>query len=236
MTFPTEAKAREFLALAPSGAVVVPTTHGYFALTSEREAAKPPKRCSICEQQFREYPNNARPINDGKCCAYCDDYVVTPTRIELAEFQRESPGVLTQEQTAAAEALDSLYAKYGCGADGMWAFEPKASHEDLEEAYRLRAIVWRKQAPRMTAMLIRADGTEVEITPKAKKFSLEELQALVGGYIEAVPHVPGGLDADDDMICNEEGKLRGMPLNRKASMLAAQLIVGDVVILKRGKW
>jgi hypothetical protein len=183
MTFPTEAKAREFLALAPSGAVVVPTTHGYFALTSEREAALPPKTCSICEQQFREYPNNARPINDGKCCAYCDDYVVTPTRIELAELHRS-----------------------------------------------------RKQASRMTAMLIRADGGEAEITPKAKKFSLEELQALVGGYIEAVPHIPGGLDADDDLICNEEGKLRGMPLNRKASMLAAQLIVGDVVILKRGKW
>ena len=46
------------------------------------------------------------------------------------------------EKDAAAKALDTLYAKYGCEADGMWAFGDKCTQEDLDEAYRLRAIVW----------------------------------------------------------------------------------------------
>lgn len=38
--------------------------------------------------------------------------------------------------------------------------------------------------------------------------SLEELQAAVGGYIETV-----AITTDTIMICNEEGKLLGMPHN-----------------------
>jgi hypothetical protein len=39
------------------------------------------KQCSICNQPFTEYGNDARPVNDGRCCDYCDCLVVLPIRI-----------------------------------------------------------------------------------------------------------------------------------------------------------
>lgn len=89
MTFKTETQANDFRAriagLNTNPIVVVQTTHGHWAVTSAVEAMRPAKICSICEQPFREFSNNAEPINDGRCCAYCDDYVVTPARIRKAE-------------------------------------------------------------------------------------------------------------------------------------------------------
>ncbi len=41
---------------------------------------------------------------------------------------------------------------------------------------------------------------------------LEKLQELVGGYIERFQH-----DADADMWMNEEGRVDGLPLNRRAT-------------------
>ena len=42
--------------------------------------------------------------------------------------------------------------------------------------------------------------------------TLEAFQAAVGGYIETV-----GLDANATLICNEEGKLTGLPANRQVN-------------------
>jgi len=39
---------------------------------------------------------------------------------------------------------------------------------------------------------------------------LKSMQAVVGGYIQAVP-----LAGDAVLICNEEGKLDGLPFNRR---------------------
>lgn len=39
--------------------------------------------------------------------------------------------------------------------------------------------------------------------------TLEAMQALVGGFIQMVPYIEGV-----DLVCNEEGKLNGMPANR----------------------
>jgi hypothetical protein len=94
MTFPTEAEAREHIArlmATMTGAVaVIPTTHGYWAVTSLEEAEKPAKICSICQEPFREYACNAQPINNGRCCAYCDDHVVTPARIALMRQEEDN--------------------------------------------------------------------------------------------------------------------------------------------------
>lgn len=84
MTFETEKQALDFLPQIFSkgtGVVVVQTTHGHWAITAPARLKLPPKTCSICGEPFREFPCNARPINDGQCCAYCDDHVVTPARI-----------------------------------------------------------------------------------------------------------------------------------------------------------
>ena len=53
--------------------------------------------------------------------------------------------------------------------------------------------------------------------------TLEALQALVGGYIEAVP-----LARDAVILVNEEGKLRGMAPN---VMYFDEVLVGPVVLV-----
>ena len=75
------------------------------------------------------------------------------------------------------------------------------------------------------ATLIKTDGTSREIAPKNKKaFTLDEMQAFVGGFIEIV-----GMGEDQVMIVNEEGLLKGLGTNTIASMFAGQHIVGDVL-------
>lgn len=84
-------------------------------------------------------------------------------------------------------------------------------------------------APKV-GQLIKADGTVTEIVPeKGKKFTLQELQKLVGGYVERL-QLPGRAV----MIANEEGYPMGLPHNAKASEIAGRDIVGDVVVLPRG--
>ncbi len=69
--------------------------------------------------------------------------------------------------------------------------------------------------------LIRSDGS-AEVLPKA---GLEVLQKAVGGYIEYISLPDGGA-----LVVNEEGQLMGLPLNRRASVVAGAAIVGDVVL------
>ena len=57
--------------------------------------------------------------------------------------------------------------------------------------------------------------------------TLKEAQEFVGGWIEMV-YLKNG----DQMIVNEEGLLLGLPVNRIASAIAGQCIVGNVLILK----
>lgn len=82
------------------------------------------------------------------------------------------------------------------------------------------------------ATLIKADGTESEVFPAdGKKFTLEELQKFVGGYIELTrTNKPVR-----DMYVNEEGKLNGSSQNWKATTLYqygyADPIFGDVLVM-----
>jgi len=55
-------------------------------------------------------------------------------------------------------------------------------------------------------VIYKAPGCAPE--PRDIPNTLEELQATVGGYIEAVT-----ISTDAAIICNEEGRLRGMPYN-----------------------
>jgi hypothetical protein len=79
-------------------------------------------------------------------------------------------------------------------------------------------------------LLLKADGTEQVVESKKAKFSLDELQGFVGGYIELAPTKDGR-----DMYLNEEGKLDGLPLNPKATALykyaGHDVIVGDMIIV-----
>jgi len=62
---------------------------------------------------------------------------------------------------------------------------------------------------------ITADGKCTPVVPaKGGVFSYEELSKFVGGYIEIVepPSKTGAI-----IVCNEEGKINGLPLNKLAT-------------------
>ena len=69
----------------------------------------------------------------------------------------------------------------------------------------------------MKALLIPVEGPLVELDLPAEN-RLEELQRLVGGYIEAVPvpYFVNGFDRATSYV-NEEGKYIGLPANMRAT-------------------
>ncbi len=71
------------------------------------------------------------------------------------------------------------------------------------------------------AQLITPSGSVREIHPEygAACFTTSELHALVDGWLECV-HLPDGRL----MWINEEGKLRGMPSNPLATLLARSVL------------
>jgi hypothetical protein len=75
----------------------------------------------------------------------------------------------------------------------------------------------------MQATLIRSNG---EMSNVDGDDSLETVQQLVGGYVEVVTN------ADITFFVNEEGRLRGLAPNLKATLFAGQQLVGDVVAAK----
>lgn len=81
-------------------------------------------------------------------------------------------------------------------------------------------------------LLIKTDGTEKQVDPEnGKTYDLKELQTLVGdskgrSYIELV-----GLNGGKYMIVDEDGKFKGQPINKRASVLAKTLIVGNIMII-----
>lgn len=81
------------------------------------------------------------------------------------------------------------------------------------------------------AKLYKSTGEVLEVSPdKGKTFSLARLQELVGGYIEILPF------GNWLFVCDEEGKLKGKPLNANATEEARRWFdpfVGDVLYCKR---
>jgi hypothetical protein len=70
--------------------------------------------------------------------------------------------------------------------------------------------------------------------------ALQDLQDMVGGYIEAVPLWERHLDRPCVVWCNEEGKLDGLPGNERATAMWWEALgggifndhlVGDIVIV-----
>lgn len=88
----------------------------------------------------------------------------------------------------------------------------------------------------MKAQVIKADGTIVKVEPKnGTDFSLEEMNEIVGGYLEIVWFHDG---SNNIMVLNEEGKIGGLPYNHQATIIAQQgraiglndEIVGNVLL------
>jgi hypothetical protein len=82
----------------------------------------------------------------------------------------------------------------------------------------------------MTPKILYHNGTVQEVQPKnGKKFTYEELTTIVGGYIEIIE--PRG-KTESLLVLNEDGKLRGLPLNPLATRILVEAggIPGDVVV------
>lgn len=87
--------------------------------------------------------------------------------------------------------------------------------------------------------IIRATGEIIQARPNNRKdFKLEELQSIVGGYIEIVY-----LNDEQQhlMVVNEDGKGMNLPVNMKATHIyrnhtnCNDVIVGDVLICENNK-
>lgn len=82
------------------------------------------------------------------------------------------------------------------------------------------------------AKIIKVSGEVIEVTPKnGTDFSLEEMQKIVGGWIETI-----GNDKQI-MVLNEDGKCKDFPYNKVATEIAikefglfADYIAGDVLV------
>ena len=87
------------------------------------------------------------------------------------------------------------------------------------------------------ALIIRTDGSTEEINNP----TLEQLQEAVGGYIEYVPIRTDKTGPFEHwanyMYCNEEGKLKGLEYNMRATVLIDfdDAIVGNVVVMYEGE-
>ena len=91
----------------------------------------------------------------------------------------------------------------------------------------------------MRAYVLTYKGERLEAKPKRgedgrerETFPLEQMQDIVGGYIEVV-----GLTDEVLMVVNEEGKLNNLPLNKEATKLfwrcfpeSPDYIVGNVLV------
>ena len=81
------------------------------------------------------------------------------------------------------------------------------------------------------AKLYKTDGTILEVVPSnGTDFQLNELQAMVDGYIEIVSAGKGKI-----MVIDEAGKLKNKPLNNACTMIFMQAgyydtIVGDALV------
>lgn len=86
------------------------------------------------------------------------------------------------------------------------------------------------------AMIIPAD--EAQPVRFEELSGLEAMQKVVGGYIELVPMTLNiaGTQHEVSLFCNEEGKLEGLPLNRRATQMAGRnlrpgdYLAGDVFL------
>ena len=77
------------------------------------------------------------------------------------------------------------------------------------------------------AIQIHPNGTSDTVLPsEGQRFTLKELQSIVGGYVERLMLLETGLV----MYINEEGTIMGLPANPVASMIFGRPLVGEVIV------
>ena len=89
------------------------------------------------------------------------------------------------------------------------------------------------------AYLIKTDGTIEAVEPRnGKDFQLDEMQAMMGGYIDIVnlyfeKKMLKELDLSECIaVINDEGLINGMEFNPTASLVTCIKLYGPVLICK----
>lgn len=88
------------------------------------------------------------------------------------------------------------------------------------------------------AFVIETNGDWRVIPPPAngKTYSLKEMQAAVGGYVQVVP-LPRDMRSPFTLgrmfLCDEDGLLKKLPVNLTASLLLGQSVCGPIVGLRK---
>ena len=67
----------------------------------------------------------------------------------------------------------------------------------------------------MKSFVLTPDGARRDVAPAGDAWTLQELQSLVGGYIEVLP-----ISGDRLMVVDEDGVMRGLAPNLEAEILA----------------
>jgi len=83
------------------------------------------------------------------------------------------------------------------------------------------------------ALLIKADGTEEQITPAGDngRLTYDQIRKLIGGgYVEHVQTDPDKAQGNGHVYLDEEGKLKGFPHNAKATKMSVYTQPGDVLV------
>jgi hypothetical protein len=84
----------------------------------------------------------------------------------------------------------------------------------------------------VTDKFIPHHGIEQDIVPaNGTDYTLDEVQAFVGGYIEVVGFGNGVMM----LVVNEDGQAQHLPINERASLIAGQSIVGNVVLIEKDR-
>lgn len=79
----------------------------------------------------------------------------------------------------------------------------------------------------MNTLLIVPGKPDTNPVPKnGKDFKLDEVQALVGGYVELIRLADGRL-----MLVDEDGRFKRLAMNDAASRLAGLPIVGNALVV-----
>lgn len=80
----------------------------------------------------------------------------------------------------------------------------------------------------MKSFVLHENGALVEYKPKGEFFTLAELQAAVGGYVEII-----GLPNKRVMVIDEEGLPKQLGVNLSASRMYGAMIVGKVLVTNK---
>lgn len=109
-------------------------------------------------------------------------------------------------------------------------FHGEVCCDDCNTKYVVPLRIYQSIRDPQYALNFKEDGNLETVKPKNKYFALQELQTVVGGYIELYPF----RYENKLIVCDEEGLNKHRPVNNLFSNLTSIKLVGDVLLCPTG--